>query len=155
HFLDMLEAYDRALAAGRRAETVDDRAIAEDLKPKVQRALACLELLEAAWPRARSDTPRTDAGELIPDTTDLPAPALPKQIGRYRVIKVLGRGGMGVVYLAHDPELKRLVAVKMLRGAEFASAQELSRFRTEAQAVARLRHANIVQIHEIGEHHGH
>ena len=53
-----------------------------------------------------------------------------------------------------DTRLKRLVALKMIRGGEFAEPKELERFRTEAEAVARLQHPHIVQIHEIGMHDG-
>src|SRR5262249_8960089 len=61
-------------------------------------------------------------------------------------------GGMGVVYLAYDPRLKRQVAIKVIRGGSLARKEELARFRTEAEAIARVQHPNIVQIHEVGEH---
>jgi serine/threonine protein kinase len=61
---------------------------------------------------------------------------------------------MGVVYKAWQEELKRPVAVKVIRSGEFASPQELSRFRTEAEAAARLQHPNIIQVHELGEAQG-
>jgi WD40 repeat protein/tRNA A-37 threonylcarbamoyl transferase component Bud32 len=64
----------------------------------------------------------------------------------------LGSGGMGVVYLAYDPRLKRQVAIKVLRNGSFARPTELARFHTEAEAIARLHHANIAQIYEVGEH---
>jgi serine/threonine protein kinase len=69
----------------------------------------------------------------------------------YEVLGELGRGGMGVVYKARQLHADRLVALKTLRNADLAEAQELARFRTEAQAVARLQHPNIVQVHEVGE----
>jgi WD40 repeat protein len=72
----------------------------------------------------------------------------------YEVRGVLGRGGMGVVYLARQRGLDRTVALKMLLAGTRASPEEVVRFRTEAQAVARLQHRNIVQIHEVGEHDG-
>jgi serine/threonine-protein kinase len=77
-------------------------------------------------------------------------PALP-QIPGYEVEAVLGRGGMGVVFKARHLKLKRLVALKMLLTDIYASPEELARFRREAEAVAALRHPNIVQVHDAGE----
>jgi len=89
---------------------------------------------------------------LTPVHTGVSIPTTPpRQIGPYAVVRELGRGGMGVVYLAEQPRLKRLVALKVIRAGAHASAEELARFRAEAEAVARFQHPNIVQIHEIGE----
>ncbi len=83
------------------------------------------------------------------------APALTGMIiGDYEVISELGRGGMGVVYKARQIALNRVVAVKMIMGASFASKTQRSRFFREAELVASLRHPNIVAIHETGEHEG-
>jgi WD40 repeat protein len=77
-------------------------------------------------------------------------PAIPG----YDIIQELGRGGMGVVYWAWRTGLNRTVALKMILAGGHAGPRELARFRTEAEAVARLQHPHIVQIHDIGAHEG-
>jgi serine/threonine protein kinase len=72
----------------------------------------------------------------------------------FEVLGELGRGGMGVVYRARQVSLKRLVALKLIRDSALASPQQRARFRIEAEAAARMRHANIVAIYEVGEHQG-
>jgi serine/threonine-protein kinase len=82
------------------------------------------------------------------------ATAVPDTVAGYEILGVLGRGGMGVVYRARQPGLKRLVALKMIRAGGHADAHDLARFRTEAEMVARLQHPNIVQIYEVGDDQG-
>jgi serine/threonine-protein kinase len=91
----------------------------------------------------------------LPDTIDdLPRPramhVLPDLPG-YEIERELARGGMGIVYKARQVGLNRVVALKMIKSGSHADPDELARFRLEAEAVARLQHANIVQIYEIGE----
>jgi len=69
----------------------------------------------------------------------------------YEVLEQIGRGGMGVVYKARHLELNRVVALKMIGSGGAATDEEKSRFRREAEAVARLQHSNIVQIHDVGQ----
>ena len=79
-----------------------------------------------------------------------PSGGMPKIPG-YELLATLGQGGMGVVYKARQVGLNRLVAVKMIRGGGQARPEHFARFRVEAEAVARLHHPNIIQIHDIGE----
>jgi tetratricopeptide (TPR) repeat protein len=72
----------------------------------------------------------------------------------YEILGTLGQGGMGVVYKARQTGLNRLVALKMIIGGSMAGENQLARFRIEAEAVAQLRHPNIVQIYDIGEVEG-
>jgi tetratricopeptide (TPR) repeat protein len=77
-----------------------------------------------------------------------------RQVPGYEILGKLGQGGMGVVYKALHLPLKRVVALKMIRPDVRDDAEYLSRFRREAETVARLQHPNIVQIYEIDEHGG-
>ena len=74
-----------------------------------------------------------------------------KSLGHYEVVSLIGSGGMGEVYRAHDVALKREVAVKVLPTTFSQNADRLRRFKQEARAASALNHPNIVTIHEIGE----
>ena len=79
---------------------------------------------------------------------------LPIEFGRYRLLKILGEGGMGAVYLAHDTELDRKVALKLPHFTGGKSKDQSERFRREARLAATLSHPNICRIFDIGEQDG-
>ena len=78
-------------------------------------------------------------------------PSVPSVNGRYQVREHLGQGGMGALYLALDPAIDRLVALKLLR---IDSEEMRARFLREARSVGRLQHPHIVTIYDVGEHEG-
>ena len=88
----------------------------------------------------------------LSDGSELPAAigTLPPHIGRYQVEKVLGKGGFGVVYLAHDGQLQRLVAVKVPHRHRVSTAKDAEIYLTEARMVAGLDHPHIVPVYDVG-----
>jgi serine/threonine-protein kinase len=79
---------------------------------------------------------------------------IPKKIGKYDVLDVIGKGGMGIVYRAKDPFLDRMVAIKIMTISYADYPDLLQRFYREAKATANLQHPNIVTVYELGEHEG-
>ncbi len=98
--------------------------------------------------------PLRDAS-LLRDASELSQPTLPCRFGEYILERVLGRGGMGVVYFGRQIRLDRPVAIKMIRSGALASQEEVQRFYAEARSAAKLDHANIVTVYQCGEHKGH
>ena len=88
------------------------------------------------------------ATEMLGD--EQPGPILGKHISHYEVLSLLGRGGMGEVFLAQDASLGRKVALKLLRSDFTRIEERLRRFQQEARAASALNHPNILTIHEIG-----
>jgi formylglycine-generating enzyme required for sulfatase activity/serine/threonine protein kinase len=78
----------------------------------------------------------------------------PEKLGRYEIRRVLGRGGFGIVYLAHDPQLDRPVAVKLPRRKRFRTAEHVASFVEEARRAANLKHPLLVAVHDVQQQDG-
>ena len=80
-----------------------------------------------------------------------PGAEAPPTVGRYTLVELLGRGGMGAVYAAHDPQLDRKVALKIVRSPRFAEQRVRERLTREARAMARIAHPNVVTVFDAGD----
>ena len=132
----VLDAYLVAVEAG---QAIDPAMLASQHPEIADRLLACLAVLRvASQVEGRADP---DAAiEMVADTC----------LGDFRILRMIGRGGMGIVFEAEQVSLRRRVALKMLPFAAALDPQQLRRFQIEAQAAAQLHHTNIVPIFSVG-----
>src|SRR5262245_21716884 len=152
-FNDVLAEYLDALETGqpedREALLQRHPDLADDLRAFFVRAEQVQGL--AAPLRATTAAGSSSADASI-DSAESSFPGLPAE--QFRIVREVGRGGMGVVYEAMELSLGRRVALKVLRREDQADPRALERFRREARIVARLHHTNIVPIFQVGEHDG-
>ena len=120
-----------------------DAKMRAQLEEHASRCERCREVLSAL---GRYRTPPAVRPRSQPYGDRLLAPGT--QVGRYVIVREIGAGGMGVVYAARDPELERMVAVKVLRGDSDPRTE--ARLRREAQAMAQLAHPNVVAVYDVG-----
>jgi WD40 repeat protein len=157
-FKQVAELFHRAvaLAPERRPEFLEEVCAGNaDLRAAVETLLRHdkdpTDIFDAS-PVAREASEARQIEPTLPAPHAGPAP-LP-QVPGYEIVRTLGRGGMGTVYLARHLALERLVALKMLSAAP-ATPEQLDRFRVEALALARLQHPNVVPIYDVGEFEHH
>jgi serine/threonine protein kinase/WD40 repeat protein len=145
-----LEEYLADLEAGRRPDRAALLARHPDLSAALARCLDGLELLHAAVASEESDPRLTQPCQPPGPTTDSAGPASGAPLGDYRILREIGRGGMGVVYEAIQLSLGRRVALKVLPFAATLDARQRQRFENEARAAAGLHHAHIVPVYAVG-----
>jgi WD40 repeat protein len=135
-FASLVAACDDALAAG--SALVDlNSDVPTELRQRLERGIACMKLLRQALPQDLLPPPPTNS----PLT----------HLGRFQLRRELGQGAFGIVWLAHDPQLRRDVALKVPRLEALVSPAARERFLREARAAAGLDHPNVVPVYEAGE----
>ncbi|MBW2452902.1 MAG: protein kinase [Deltaproteobacteria bacterium] len=151
-----------ALAEGKTTGAERDRAMAHlDRCDHCRRRFLTLEGVATATAPTRKVGDGADAGihhtwvGRPGDGVSHPTPLAPgDEVDHFSILKLLGSGGMGEVYLARDSKLGRKVALKVISQAQLHSSRSVDRFMREARTTARLNHPNIVTIHTVGEHGG-
>jgi serine/threonine protein kinase/WD40 repeat protein/Flp pilus assembly protein TadD len=141
----LAEEFAERYRRGERPALSDYVARYPDLADEIRELFPALVLMERYRPSVAD-------GSRFPGTR--PAPDLPEQVGDYRILREIGRGGMGIVYEAEQVSLGRHVALKVLPVSGLTSQVALERFRLEAKAAARLHHTNIVPVFGVGEEAG-
>lgn len=151
-FSQRIAAFDDALVRGEPAagDAVDE-ALAPELKSRLERAQHCLRTLNDAWRRPETDQAGQSWTDTLPHFDKLVEGEPMVQVGRFRIVRELGRGGYGVVFLAVDQLLGREVALKVPRSEALLTPQLRRRFLREAVATANLSHPSLLSVYEAGE----
>jgi serine/threonine protein kinase len=136
-YASLLEQFHAALAAGDGATASAAKALTPEVQARLERHAVCLRLLDQALGAGPAAT--------------APVGDHPQSLGRFRILRELGRGGFGIVFLAHDPQLGRDVALKVPRAEVLLTRECRKRFLREARAAAGLDHPHLVAVHEAGE----
>jgi serine/threonine protein kinase len=141
-----VQEYLGAMEAGLHPSREEFLARYPELAGSLEDCLEALEFVHAVGPRLEEPTPRP--AEAAPPAAIPLGPGIP--LGDFRIVREVGRGGMGVVYEAEQLSLGRRIALKVLPFALTIDSRQLQRFKNEARAAAQLHHSNIVPIHSVG-----
>src|SRR5439155_11217298 len=144
---ELAEEFARRLRAGERPSVEYFAARHPGRAAEVREVLEAVEMTERFKPRPEDSTP-------LVGPQSAGAGRVPAQIGEYRIIREIGRGGMGVVYEAEQEALGRRVALKVLPAHLLSNETLRARFHRESHAAAKLHHTNIVPVFAVGEHDG-
>jgi eukaryotic-like serine/threonine-protein kinase len=147
----LVEILERYLADLERGVAIDQQSLLDahpELADELRPYLESLRLLNGATRDMRAPPIGTNG-----DRGDA-AHSAGRQIGEYRIVREIGRGGMGIVYEAHQKSLNRQVALKILPFAAVLDQRQIARFRNEAQAAAQLHHPHIVPVFAVGQEQG-
>ena len=139
----VVEEFARRWRAGDRPSVTEYEVKFPDHADEIRDVLSAVQLMEEMKPRREDRKPPAR-----------PMTPVPERIGEFRIVREIGRGGMGVVYEAEQESLKRRVALKVLPAHLLAHDHLRARFLREAHAAARLHHTNIVPVFAVGEHDG-
>jgi hypothetical protein len=151
---DVIHTYLEARQAGLEPDRKQLLESHPDLAAGLERFFAAHDELERLYCPLRDVAQAVKNLVDVEDAVDGPHPSTPQEFGNYDLPEVLGVGGMGVVYRAHDRVLNRDVALKQIITGPLATESDVQRFRNEAEAAAQVEHPTIVPIHEVGEHQG-
>ena len=147
---DIVSDYVDRLKCGEPADLTELLVLHLSIVQEVEQRIEAATLLHRLAESQRAATETLDTASAAPAAAD---GAPPSFLGRYQVLGLLGRGASAEVYRAHDPKLRRDVALKVLR-ADRNGPDAAHFFEHDARILAQLRHPNIVLLHEIGEHAG-
>jgi WD40 repeat protein len=150
-YVALLAAAEEALTTSSDVSLTSQGPLPPAVRSELEADLACIEFLRRVLPQ-QADAEQDTLDQPPRAADDGAGAALPwTHLGRFQILRELGRGGFGVVYLANDPRLGRTVALKVPQGHALTDSGLRARFQREARAAAALEHGNLVPIYEAGE----
>ena len=144
----VMQKVEEFLVALQQGHCPDRRRLLDEFPALADELAECLDALEFVQQATPQLNGQTQAGEASPSRLPTAGPRV--QLGDFRILREIGRGGMGIVYEAEQISLRRRVALKVLPFAATLDGRRLERFKNEALAAARLHHSHIVPVYAVG-----